>query len=79
MDPVWSGGSATGRKYTEPPRGCRGSMVGPEKEQVSHSAGLDVSGFQSGAGPADPGQMQRALGQEFPGLGVLTEPAGGGH
>lgn len=56
-------------------------MVGPEKEQVSHSAGLDVSGFQSGAGPADPGQMQRALGQEFPDQGawVLPEPAGGGH
>lgn len=52
------------------PRGCGGSMVGPEKEQVSHSAGLDVSGFQSGAGPADPGQMQRALGQEFPDQGA---------
>lgn len=44
-DPVWSGGSEAGGN-TRSPRGCGGSMVGPEKEQVSHSAGLGVSGVQ---------------------------------
>jgi hypothetical protein len=44
-DPVWSGGSAAGGN-TRSLRGCGSSMVGPEKEQVSHSVGLGVSGVQ---------------------------------
>jgi len=55
-DPVRSGGSAAERN-TRSPRGCDGSMVGQEKEQVSHSAGLGGVGSIGSGTSADPGQM----------------------
>lgn len=82
-DPVWSGGSAAGKKYTEPQglRRRRHGGAGEGAGTAQRGAGCERV---PGAAPAPPGPegcRGRGAGSSRTeeGLGVPAEPAGGGH